>query len=320
MKRNRFFAFWVACMTVMIAFAQGGQNAQWRYIENYKDMAIDQMRRYRIPASITLGQGLLESGAGKSRLATEAHNHFGIKVGMNWTGPYIVMADDRPNDRFRKYRSDDESYEDHSRFLVNGQRYRSLFNLKITDYKGWAHGLKKAGYATDPAYATKLIKIIEQYKLYRFDTGSAGEVIAVPTAPLVLEKQTVTKVTASGERYTYSLNQPLYKRNGVRFVYSQPGETWESMAQSHNLFLKELLAFNDLSQSVPMQKGTVVYLQRKKRQGAPGMEMYVFSDGERLRDVCQRFAVRQKSIEKLNGLPEGWVPQEGDRIILRKVK
>ena len=144
--------------------------------------------------------------------------------------------------------------------------------------------------------------------------------MAVPTAPLVLEKQTVTKVAASGERYTYSLNRPLYKRNGVRFVYSQPGETWESIAQTYNLFLKELLSFNDLTQSAPLPKGTVVYLQRKKRQAARGMEMYVFSEGERLRDVCQRFAVREASVMKLNGLPEGWVPQEGDRVILRKVR
>ena len=147
MNKHRFYVFFAFLLAVLMVSAQSKQSAQWRYIENYKDMAIDQMRRYRIPASITLAQGLCESGAGRSRLATEAHNHFGIKVGSNWTGPYIVVADDRPDDRFRKYRTDDESYEDHSRFLTNNQRYRALFNLKLTDYKGWAHGLKKAGYA-----------------------------------------------------------------------------------------------------------------------------------------------------------------------------
>ena len=300
--------------------AAEGDTAQDRYIAKYSSIAISEMQRSGIPASITLAQGMLESRYGLSSMATDGNNHFGIKCHRDWKGKKMYYDDDAPHECFRVYRSAEESFRDHSDFLRYWDRYKPLFELDPTDYKGWAHGLKKAGYATDPAYATKLIKIIEQYKLYRFDTGSAGEVIAVPTAPLVLEKQTVTKVTASGEHYTYSLNQPLYKCNGVRFVYSQPGETWESMAQSHNLFLKELLAFNDLSQSVPMPRGTVVYLQRKKRQAAPGMEMYVFSEGECLRDVCQRFAVRQKCIEKLNGLPEGWVPQEGDRIILRKVK
>lgn len=318
MMKNRILILLLGLASLFAAAE--GDTAQDRYIAKYSSIAISEMQRSGIPASITLAQGMLESRYGLSSMATDGNNHFGIKCHRDWKGKKMYYDDDAPHECFRVYRSAEESFRDHSDFLRYWDRYKPLFELDPTDYKGWAHGLKKAGYATDPAYATKLIKIIEQYKLYRFDTGTAGEAVAVPTAPLVLEKQTVTKVTASGERYTYSLNQPLYKRNGVRFVYSQPGETWESMAQSHNLFLKELLAFNDLSQSVPMPRGTVVYLQRKKRQAAPGMEMYVFSEGERLRDVCQRFAVRQKCIEKLNGLPEGWVPQEGDRIILRKVK
>ena len=300
--------------------AAEGDTAQDRYIAKYSSIAISEMQRSGIPASITLAQGMLESRYGLSSMATDGNNHFGIKCHRDWKGKKMYYDDDAPHECFRVYRSAEESFRDHSDFLRYWDRYKPLFELDPTDYKGWAHGLKKAGYATDPAYATKLIKIIEQYKLYRFDTGSAGETIAVPTAPLVLEKQTVTKVAASGERYTYSLNRPLYKRNGVRFIYSQQGETWESIAQGQGLFLKELLAFNDLSQSTPLPRGTVVYLQRKKRQAARGMEMYVFSEGERLRDVCQRFAVREASVVKLNGLPEDWVPQEGDRIILRKVR
>lgn len=300
--------------------AAEGDTAQDRYIAKYSSIAISEMQRSGIPASITLAQGMLESRYGLSSMATDGNNHFGIKCHRDWKGKKMYYDDDAPQECFRVYRSAEESFRDHSDFLRYWDRYKPLFELDPTDYKGWAHGLKKAGYATDPAYATKLIKIIEQYKLYRFDTGSAGETIAVPTAPLVLEKQTVTKVAVSGERYTYSLNRPLYKRNGVRFIYSQQGETWESIAQGQGLFLKELLAFNDLSQSTPLPKGTVVYLQRKKRQAARGMEMYVFSEGECLRDVCQRFAVRQTSVMKLNGLPEGWVPQEGDRVILRKVR
>ena len=305
---------------VSLFAAADGDTAQDRYIAKYSAIAISEMQRSGIPASITLAQGMLESRYGLSSMATDGNNHFGIKCHRDWKGKKMYYDDDAPHECFRVYRSAEESFRDHSDFLRYWDRYKPLFELDPTDYKGWAHGLKKAGYATDPAYATKLIKIIEQYKLYRFDTGSAGETIAVPTAPLVLEKQTVTKVAVSGERYTYSLNRPLYKRNGVRFIYSQQGETWESIAQGQGLFLKELLAFNDLSQSTPLPRGTVVYLQRKKRQAARGMEMYVFSEGECLRDVCQRFAVRQASVVKLNGLPEGWVPQEGDRVILRKVR
>ena len=132
-------------------------------------MAIDQMNRYGIPASITLAQGLLESGAGTSMLAQKANNHFGIKVGGTWTGPYVTKDDDRQGERFRKYESVEESFEDHSRFLAERQRYASLFNLDPTDYRGWAHGLKEAGYATNPEYAKKLISLIDIYKLHEFD-------------------------------------------------------------------------------------------------------------------------------------------------------
>ena len=318
MMKNRILILLLG-LAVLFAAAEG-DTAQDRYIAKYSSIAISEMQRSGIPASITLAQGMLESRYGLSSMATDGNNHFAIKCHRDWKGKKMYYDDDAPHECFRVYRSAEESFRDHSDFLRYWDRYKPLFELDPTDYKGWAHGLKKAGYATDPRYAEKLIKIIEQYKLYRFDTGSGGQAVAVPTAPLVLEKQTVTKVAVSGERYTYSLNRPLYKRNGVRFVYSQPGETWESIAISQGLFLKELLAFNDLSAAEPLQRGAVVYLQRKKRQAAPGMEMYVFSEGERLRDVCQRFAVRQASVVKLNGLPEGWTPQEGDRVILRKVK
>jgi len=295
------------------------ETPQERYISKYSAIAVSEMQRTGVPASITLAQGMLESRYGLSSMATDGNNHFGIKCHNDWKGKRMYYDDDAPGECFRVYRSAAESFRDHSDFLRYWDRYKFLFELQPTDYKGWAKGLKKAGYATDPAYANKLIKIIEDYRLYRFDTGSAGEVIAVPETPIAIEKQTVRKV-ASGEHYTYSLSRPMYKRNGVRFVYSQPGETWESIALSYNLFFKEILRFNDLEEAGPLPQGTVVYLQKKKRQAAPGMEMYVFSAGEDLRSVCQRFAVRQKNIVKLNGLPEGYQPQEGDRIILRKVK
>ena len=160
----------LAPCSLSLVWAQRTNQAYWTYIDKYKDWAIEQMHQYRIPASITLAQGLLESNAGRSRLATQANNHFGIKVGGTWTGPYIIQSDDRPDDKFRKYKSARESFIDHSQFL-QGKRYQGLFRLSPTDYKGWARGLKAAGYATNPAYAESLIRVIEMYNLQQFDTG-----------------------------------------------------------------------------------------------------------------------------------------------------
>ena len=151
--------------------AQMRKNSVYQqYFDKYSVLAVEQMKRYHIPASITLAQGVFESGAGKSRLAVMGNNHFGIKC-HGWTGRTLYFTDDAPNECFRAYPSVRDSYEDHSLFLVNGQRYRNLFSLRPTDYKGWARGLKKAGYATNPQYANKLIEIIELYDLHRYDSG-----------------------------------------------------------------------------------------------------------------------------------------------------
>ena len=156
------------CSAWLPAVAQNSLYEQ--YINRYSSMAVDQMNRYRIPASITLAQGLLESSAGTSRLARQGNNHFGIKCGGSWRGRYMLVNDDAPNERFRVYSSVRESYEDHSRFLTENRRYAGLFRLSTTDYKGWAHGLKSAGYATNPRYASLLINVIEKYDLTRADT------------------------------------------------------------------------------------------------------------------------------------------------------
>ena len=182
-------------------------------------MAIDQMQRYKIPASITLAQGLIESGAGQSRLAREAHNHFGIKVGLNWTGPYIVMSDDRPNDRFRKYRTDDESYEDHSRFLLTNQRYRSLFNLALTDYRGWANGLKRCGYATNPRYPEMLIGTIERYNLQQFDSFTSGRYHA--------RSSTANEAKSESEFFDQHI---VYRVNKTYMIIANATDTWEKVA------------------------------------------------------------------------------------------
>ncbi len=316
---KRFLLLALGAMLAAMAVA-ADSTPQEKYIEKYAPIAVAEMKRSGVPASITLAQGMLESRYGLSAMATKGNNHFGIKCHRDWKGKKMYIDDDAPKECFRVYSSAAESFRDHSDFLRYWDRYKPLFELSPTDYKGWAKGLKKAGYATDPNYAAKLIKIIEDYGLYRYDTGSAGRAVAVPETPLDLEKQTVKEVVASGEHYTFSLSRSMYTRNKVKFIYSLDGESYASIASDNQLFLKELLRFNDLSSTEPLSPGTVVYLQRKKKYAAKGLDMYVFSAGEDLREVCQRFAVRKSSIEKLNGIQEGYVPQEGDKIMLRKTR
>ncbi len=304
----RFFAFFTFVILPLCMWGQSGQSAQWVYIENYKDMAVDQMQRYKIPASITLAQGLLESGAGRSRLAREAHNHFGIKVGMNWTGPYIIMSDDRPDDRFRKYRTDDESYEDHSRFLSTGQRYRSLFDLKPTDYKGWARGLKKAGYATNPHYADMLIGVIERYNLQQFDSYTRGRYHARSSSRQQREMES-----------DFFARHIVYKVNRNYMIIAVGGDTWESLARETGVSARKLRRYNERPKGSLLQSGDIVYLQKKRSKADKSFKgvPHVVAPGESLYDIAQHYAVRLKSIYKLNALSEDYVPQVGDLIWLR---
>ena len=292
------------------------------YIEAWSGLARSEMSRTGVPASITLAQGLLESGAGRSLLATGACNHFGIKC-HRWTGRSFFKDDDKANECFRAYDSADESFRDHSDFLRYQDRYKGLFELDPTDYKGWANGLKAAGYATDPSYAAKLIKIIEDYELYRFDTG---EDVSVPEAPSVVETPVVVETTSmtvsqTHEEYMYVLARPVYRQNGVECVYAAAGETYESIALGHNLFRREILRYNDLSKDEPLAEGDIVYLGPKKRQAASGVDKYIVgSDSETLRGIAQRFGVKESSIRKINNFPLDYQPVEGDTILLRKAK
>ena len=305
MRKLQKIVFCLLCWLPVWAYAQSKQSVQWRYIENYKDMAVDQMQRYKIPASITLAQGLIESGAGKSRLATEAHNHFGIKVGGTWSGPYIVMADDRPDDRFRKYRNDAESFDDHSKFLANGQRYRFLFSLKITDYKGWAHGLKKAGYATNPRYAEMLIGTIERYNLQQFDSYTKGRYHAR---------------TKNAEVESAFFSQHIvYKINKNYMIIANSGDTWESVSRETGVSVRKLRRYNERPKGSLLQAGDIVYLEKKRTKADKAYKgiPHVVKPGESLYDISQRYGIRLKYIYKLNALSEDYVPQNGDLIWLR---
>ncbi len=339
-------------------FADGpDRSPQAVYIERYAALAVGEMYRSGVPASITLAQGLLESRYGQSELAVEGNNHFGIKC-HNWTGGRMYHDDDRSGECFRVYASPEESFRDHSDFLRYRDRYKFLFDLEPTDYKGWAHGLKKAGYATDPAYPKKLIRLIEEYGLHQYDSkpaswAYAGEVEyeeAVAEEPKLSKKELrearkaeKARRKAAKERpeerpespneleqarpltseqkdiFHFALSRQMYSLNGVPFVLSSEGETYAGIADSYNLFLKEILRFNDLEREQTLHPGTVVYLQAKKKQAASGLEKHVVEgDCETLREISQRYAVRLEQLCRMNGMTADRRLADGDVIILRK--
>lgn len=303
------------------AVAAFSDTPQQSYIEKYSSLAVEEMYRTGVPASITLAQGLLESGNGQSRLAVKGNNHFGIKCHNTWTGAKVYHDDDRKGECFRKYDSPEESFRDHSDFLRYRDRYKFLFDLELTDYRSWAYGLKTAGYATDPKYPEKLIRLIEEYRLYEYDTQKPEQTThhvepQVPASPTVIE-QVQPLSPRQRETFSFALSRQMYSLNGVPFVYASEGETYASIAKANRLFLKEILKFNDLKEEKDLVPGTVVYLQKKKKKAAAGLEKYVVEGSQDLRSISQRFAVRLDKLCKLNDIAPDHVLRDGDVLYLR---
>ena len=310
-----------AVLSLYVA-AQNRNAAFLSYIDRYGSVAVAQMKKYHVPASITLAQGLLESDAGRSMLAVEANNHFGIKCHSDWQGERVFFDDDQPHECFRKYPSAEQSFADHSDFLRYKSRYAFLFDYKPDDYSSWAYGLKKAGYATDPSYASKLIKMIETYKLDRFDKltdVSSGKVVNLPDTPSQLEQPVRAVATGRTGFFAVSLEREVLYLNGVPFVYARNGETYRSIARSYDLFPKELASFNESKDpDRRLNAGEVVYLQRKADKATKGLEKHICSEGESLAGISQRYAVRLKSLMKMNGIKDRYhVFKEDDTVILR---
>ncbi|MCK9180752.1 MAG: glucosaminidase domain-containing protein [Bacteroides sp.] len=267
-----------------------------QYIEDYKDLAIREMQKHKIPASIKLAQGLLESGAGQSQLARRSNNHFGIKCGSNWRGKTTRHTDDHYMECFRSYSHPRESYEDHSQFLKKS-RYASLFLLKPTDYKGWARGLKKAGYATDPSYANRLITIIEDYELYKYDVQKGynrGASIAVPT-------------------YSHQ----VFLSNDLAYIIARDGDTFKSLGKEFDIRWKRLVKYNDLHKEYTITAGDIIYLGKKKAKANKKYPYYVVRDGDSMHSISQKFGVRMKNLYKMNRKDEEYVPEVGHSLRLR---
>ncbi len=279
------------------------------YFNRYQDAAIDQMYRYKIPASITLAQGVLESAAGNSELARKGNNHFGIKCNNGWTGRRTYHDDDELGECFRSYDSVSESYEDHSLFLTTGKRYRPLFSLKMTDYKGWARGLKACGYATSPTYASKLIEIIELYKLYLFDTpkGYGHEVSQQPVSQAVVQR-----VEAPSMRQVYYFNDNYY-------VLAHGGETYRTLADEVGVGYKKLARYNERNKNDILEENEIVWLQKKQRHAPKEFKnrFHTVGAGESMYTIAQKYGIRLKNLYKINHLSPDYTPRVGDQLWLR---
>lgn len=283
------------------SYAKGNKklDSYQKYIKEYKDLAIDQMHRYKIPASITLAQGLLESGAGQSTLARKSNNHFGIKCHSDWTGQKVYHDDDRKGECFRKYKRVSDSYEDHSKFLLR-PRYSSLFSYNIRNYKKWAKGLQKCGYATDRSYANKLIKIIEDYELYEYDTAKKGR------------KQREQEAEALPV-----LKREIYRYNGLLYVHAGDNDTFEKIARDTGFKAKHLRKYNEVPDDFPLQQGDIVFLEKKKKKADKSNKRHVVEVGESMYSISQKYGIRVKSLYDLNKKTEDYIPEEGDVLRLR---
>ena len=295
------------------------------YIQTYKDIAIREMKTHKIPASITLAQGLLESGAGNSALAREAKNHFGIKCHKGWEGDTYIMDDDAKDECFRKYRNAEESFKDHSDFLSGRSRYAALFDLEITDYRGWAKGLKAAGYATNPKYAQLLIDRIDLYDLTKYDKIALGQMTDDDQLPDIAPEDELLELAYSpNDRSVFELvdmtaeKRFIYENNGVRFVFAKEGETPEGLAAAFGLKYKKFCEYNLLRRPDEMvfHSGDVVYLAKLKNRNWKAKK-YTVQEGETLRDVALRFAVKPERILSKNSLKEGTRLRAGQVIWLR---
>ncbi len=323
----RIVHLFITSMVSLAAAAQLGMaqapppgNSPESYIEQWKNVATAAMAEHGIPASITLAQGLLESRNGNSILATEANNHFGIKCTSDWDGGKVYHDDDRKNDCFRKYRRAEDSFEDHSKFL-HRQRYAALFELRPTDYKGWAHGLKKAGYATDPNYPRKLIELIERYGLDRLDKGidvKYDPKVTANTGTKGNSKPTRKRPAGDDNTVTIGSGREVFVSDArVKFVRARQGETADVIARQLEQMPGWIAGWNDMARDQKLDEGQVVYIQ-PKRNKSKGTEFHMAEAGETLWGISQRYGVKLKKLAQYNELGIADPVQPGQKVWLRK--
>lgn len=291
-----------------------------QYIDNYKDEAIEEMLMHSIPASITLAQGMFESGNGNSDLAVYANNHFGIKCHKEWSGPTFTKDDDSKDECFRKYPSVLDSYTDHSNFLKSRSRYAGLFELKRTDYKGWAKGLKEAGYATNPKYTELLLELIEKYKLHQYDYVHELQRNKVDQPSKSKEGDTQTN---SSDSEKDELNQNFGPRiilrdRVVKYIIIREGDTFEKIAHDTDKDLWQLYKFNDLKPDSKLISGQKLYLQPKRNRAKE--PYHIVKKGETMKLISQLHGIKLKKLYKKNNMKSGEEPKVGDKLYMRVKK
>ena len=278
-------------------------SAYQSYINQYKDLAIEEMLKYNIPASITLAQGVFESSAGRSYLTVSGNNHFGIKC-HDWIGPSIYTTDDAVNECFRAYDNALQSYEDHSKFLKNNVRYSRLFSLDRTDYRGWAYGLKACGYATNPQYAPKLIGIIELYKLYQYDTANSYDKF--------MAKHSTEGSRASGGMILH----PIYVYNKNYYIKARQGDTFKSIGEEIDISYRKIARYNERNKRDQLQEGEIIYLKKKRSKADKSYKRrpHIVKPGESMYSIAQFYGMKLKSLYKKNDLTPDYQIKVGDTL------
>lgn len=327
---------------ILLAFATGvsAQSSSdiRNYIAKYSQIALDQERTYGVPASITIAQGILESGAGKSGLTRNANNHFGIKAFGGWKGPIYQAWDDEPNkSKFRVYASAAESFRDHSLFLKNNSRYRSLFQKSVYDYRGWAIGLQKAGYATAQTYAKALIGFIDAYQLYAINGGvklRSGATVTIrrpvqtggnknkqqqQSRPEFLPEEQMAEDEESEEEKSVkeAVMKFLVEVNDVRCTVLYPGQTLSSVAMKYDIPKQKLLEFNETTREDDFKEGDIVFLEKKKSKFTGAQDFYRVKAGDTVYGISQQFGIKMANLTKMNKLNLFSVLKEGEKLRLK---
>lgn len=305
MKKRSVITFLIICICLQ-AHAQMKWNQLYQtYIDQYKDIAIEEMLRYGIPASITLAQGVFESGAGRSDLAVRGNNHFGIKC-HDWTGERMYHDDDEMGECFRVYSNAKESYTDHSKFLAYNSRYRRLFSLEKTDYRGWAQGLRECGYATNPQYASKLIQLIELYRLHEYDYAkNYDRFMAKRTEDRPLSRELGL--------------HPIYAYNKNYYLYAREGDTFKSIGKEIGISYRSIARYNERYYKDVLHQGEIVYLKKKQKKALKEFKKHphIVQPGESMYLIAQKYGIRLASLYKKNKLPEDYEVKVGDKLRVR---
>jgi len=299
------------------------------YIKAYKELAIEEMQRTGVPASIKLAQGIHETMAGTSILVQKSNNHFGIKCKTNWTGAWVSHDDDARGECFRKYTTAEKSYRDHSDFLRGSERYAFLFNLDPTDYAAWAKGLKKAGYATNPRYPQIIIKLIEDYHLQDYTMIALGkkiddplkEVIAVSASNAMVKPESVIDfkpetIMEAVKRVVPDYPETEFQINETRVIYAKKGTSFLAIAEQYSVPLARLFEFNELANAENLEADQLIYLQRKRKTG--NNNHHIVKEGESLHDIAQAEAIRLESLLEYNFLQKNMNPAPGEKLYLRE--